>query len=110
LVSVFQLLVTANVVPNLLNFSNLMVEAIRSFETSVLTRSTWRNIPEDGILHNHRRENLISYIALTGWALWRRRNVFPVRYELGFYILEDDILNSDRRVNLKSYINYYRFS
>jgi hypothetical protein len=26
-------------------------------------------IPEDGILHSHRRENLKSDIALTGWAL-----------------------------------------
>jgi hypothetical protein len=26
-------------------------------------------IPEDGILHSHRRENLKFYIALTGWAL-----------------------------------------
>jgi hypothetical protein len=26
-------------------------------------------IPEDAILHSHRRENLKSYIALTGWAL-----------------------------------------
>jgi hypothetical protein len=26
-------------------------------------------IPEDGILHSHRRKNLISYIALTGWTL-----------------------------------------
>jgi hypothetical protein len=26
-------------------------------------------IPEDTILHSHRRENLKSYIALTGWAL-----------------------------------------
>jgi hypothetical protein len=26
-------------------------------------------IPEDDILHSHRRENLISYIALTGWTL-----------------------------------------
>jgi hypothetical protein len=26
-------------------------------------------IPEDDILHSHGRENLKSYIALTGWAL-----------------------------------------
>jgi hypothetical protein len=26
-------------------------------------------IPEDCVLHSHRRENLKSYIALTGWAL-----------------------------------------
>jgi hypothetical protein len=28
---------------------------------NVLTRSTRRNIPEDAILHSHRRENLKSY-------------------------------------------------
>jgi hypothetical protein len=47
----------------------LMMEALRSSETSVIIRATWRNIPEDGILHSHRRENLKSDIALTGWAL-----------------------------------------
>jgi hypothetical protein len=31
--------------------------------------ATRRNIPEDGIPHSHRRENLKSYIALIGWAL-----------------------------------------
>jgi hypothetical protein len=60
-------------------------------------------ISEDGILHSHRRANLKSYIALTGWAKWRRFNVSPVRYELGFYIPDDGILHSHRRANLKSY-------
>jgi hypothetical protein len=60
-------------------------------------------ITEDDILHSHSRENLKSYIALTGWTLYWRRNVSPVKYELGFYIPEDVILHSHRRENLKSY-------
>jgi hypothetical protein len=44
-------------------------------------------IPEDGILHSHRREKLKSYIALTGWTLSQRRNVSPVKYEQGFFSL-----------------------
>jgi hypothetical protein len=31
-----------------------------------------------------------------------RRNVSPVKYELGFYIPEDDILHGDHRENLIS--------
>jgi hypothetical protein len=40
-----------------------MMEALSSSQTSVLTRTTRRNIPEHTILHSHHRENLKSYIA-----------------------------------------------
>jgi hypothetical protein len=39
-----------------------MMEAIRSSESSVLTRATWRHIPEDRIFYSHRRENIKSYM------------------------------------------------
>jgi hypothetical protein len=51
------------------HYVTLMMEALRSPETSVLARATRRNILEDGILHSHCRENLKSYIALTGWTV-----------------------------------------
>jgi hypothetical protein len=61
--------ITANVFPLSPILSTLMMEAVCSSDTSVLTRVTGCHILEDGIVYSHSRENLKSCIALTGWAL-----------------------------------------
>jgi hypothetical protein len=56
--SVHRLLVIANVVPSSPILVTLMIEALRSTDTLVLTRATRCNIPGDGTLHNHQTSNL----------------------------------------------------
>jgi hypothetical protein len=51
-----------------------MMEAIIFSETSIPARTTRCNIPEDAILHSHRRENFKSHI--TAGHLKEPENIF----------------------------------
>jgi hypothetical protein len=44
--------------------TKMMMEVLSSSKTSVLTRATQHDIPEDRILHIYRHENLKSYTKL----------------------------------------------
>jgi hypothetical protein len=70
-----RLIVTANIPPSSLILLTLMMETIRSTETSVLTRDTGHHIPEDGILHIHRLENLLSYMYRRVFQNWMLRRI-----------------------------------
>jgi hypothetical protein len=69
-------------------FSTLKMEAICSSETSVETQQTTpRHIPEYDTLHNHRCENLKSYIHQPVWG-------YKVEEKLYLGVREQKMLNT----------------
>jgi hypothetical protein len=90
--SVRRLLVIANIIPSSPILHIFMI-VIRAYETSVLTRITRRNIPEDDILHGDRRENLKPYIKCHLFATYNIYNIIIVRSILSEIRVQSPVQN-----------------
>jgi hypothetical protein len=96
--------VTANVGPSSPIFVTLMMEALHSSETLVLTRATWHNIPED-ILQNQDRFHH-SDSAITSWSQFdfqkRYKNLStPPQQPDSFYNSSGSLANGQEDALLK---------
>jgi hypothetical protein len=65
--TVLRLLVITNVVPSSPILFALIIQAIRSSETPILTKATGRNNQEDGILHERVRKPPVNGSTPSSW-------------------------------------------
>jgi hypothetical protein len=79
LARVLLLLVTATVVPTSLIPVTLMMGALRSSETSALTRATLRHVPKDGILQMQDKVDMWHPCRQDEEYGWRYQEVYMTR-------------------------------
>jgi hypothetical protein len=65
--SVLRLLVSTNIVPSSPILVTLMMEAMRSSDTSLHTRATRRNIPEDTIPYSQLSSERVQVESIASW-------------------------------------------